>query len=254
MPSIADKLTIDTPEQITLEYEIAGPGSRFMALFVDLLIQFLAGLALFLSLTLLGVSFTALFSGANKWTIAILVFATFMLQWGYFVAFEILWKGQTPGKRQAEIRVINESGREASVYEAVTRNLLRSIDSLPGAYAVGAIVMFISPQNKRLGDYVAGTIVVHDRQPEDDGLFFNTKDDPSAALDCSEINAQDLAVLETFLQRRIDLPLDLRQRTAERLAEHFGRKCSVARESRPDNENFIELVVRGFRKSARLRK
>jgi uncharacterized RDD family membrane protein YckC len=254
MASVADKLTIDTPEQITLEYEIAGPGSRFMALFVDLLIQAIAMLLLFFAFLVMGVSFTLFFSAASKWTIAILVFAVFFMQWGYFVAFEILWKGQTPGKRQAGIRVINESGREASVYEAVTRNLLRSIDSLPGAYAVGAIVMFISPQNKRLGDYVAGTIVVHDRPPEDDGLFFNTKDEQSPAIDCSAVDVNDLNVLETFLQRRIDLPLDLRQRTAQKLADHFGQKCSVPPEARPDNENFLEIVVRGVRKNARMRR
>jgi uncharacterized RDD family membrane protein YckC len=254
MPSVAEKLTIDTPDQIALEYEIAGPGSRFMALFVDLLIQIIAMLVLFFALLVAGVSLSGLFTTANKWVLALLVLAGFSLQWGYFVSFEVLWKGQTPGKLQAGIRVINESGRQASLYEAVTRNLLRSIDSLPGPYAVGAIVMFISPQNKRLGDYVAGTIVVHDRSPEDDGLFFNTKDDAAQGIDCSAVDLNDLNVLETFLQRRIDLPLDLRQRTALKLADHFGQKCSVPRENRPDNENFLEAVVRGFRKSARLRK
>lgn len=94
---------------------------------------------------------------------------------------------------------------------------------------------------------------MHDRSPEEDALFFNTKDDESPAIDCSGVDINDLNVLETFLQRRIDLPLDLRQRTAERLSEHFGQKCSVAREYRPDHENFLELVVRCFRKSARMR-
>jgi len=167
------KLTIDTPEQITLEYEIAGPGSRFMALFVDLMIQTVAGIVLMIAVLIAGVTLSSLFV-AGTWTIALLVVFIFLLQWGYFAAFEIFWKGQTPGKRQTGIRVINETGREASVYEAIARNLLRAVDSLPGVYAVGAIVMFISPQHKRIGDYVAGTIVIHDRKPEDDAIFFNT--------------------------------------------------------------------------------
>jgi uncharacterized RDD family membrane protein YckC len=249
MPSFNDKLTIDTPEQIALEYEIAGPGSRFMALFVDLMIQVVVFLILIVLMLMLGVSMVATIgSESGKWTYALLIFGVFAVQWGYFVAFEIFWKGQTPGKRQAGIRVINESGREASVYEAVSRNLLRAVDSLPGMYAVGAIVMFISPQNKRLGDYVAGTVVVHDRKPEEDSIFFNTRSsDVVGDIDYRVLSVTDLQVLETFLQRRLDLPYDLRQQSAQRLADHFGEKCKVAKASRPDNENFLEIVVRGYR-------
>ena len=245
------KLTIDTPEQITLEYEIAGPGSRFMALFVDLMIQTVAGIVLMIAVLIAGVTLSSLFV-AGTWTIALLVVFIFLLQWGYFAAFEIFWKGQTPGKRQTGIRVINETGREASVYEAIARNLLRALDSLPGVYAVGAIVMFISPQHKRIGDYVAGTIVIHDRKPEDDAIFFNTtSQEVEDGIDYSSLKPSDLQVIETFLQRRLDLEQEVRLRTSTRLAQHFRQKCGISMELHPDNENLLEILVRGYRRSAR---
>ena len=245
------KLTIDTPEQITLEYEIAGPGSRFMALFVDLMIQTVAGIVLMIAVLIAGVTLSSLFV-AGTWTIALLVVFIFLLQWGYFAAFEIFWKGQTPGKRQTGIRVINETGREASVYEAIARNLLRAVDSLPGVYAVGAIVMFISPQHKRIGDYVAGTIVIHDRKPEDDAIFFNTtSQEVEDGIDYSSLKPSDLQVIETFLQRRLDLEQEVRLRTSTRLARHFRQKCGISMELHPDNENLLEILVRGYRRSAR---
>lgn len=251
--AFSHKLTIDTPEQISIEYEIAGLGSRFMVLFVDLSIQGLAAIVLTIVLAISGVSITGLLRRGNaNWTVATAIILVFLVQWGYFAIFEIVWKGQTPGKRNAGIRVINESGREASIYEAVARNLLRVIDSLPGAYAVGAVVIFLSPSNKRLGDYVAGTIVVHDHKPEKDTLFFNTDDrDIVATINYKALNAQDLQVIETFLQRRLDLQTEVRQRTAAKLASHFRQVCSAAETEHPDDENFLEVLVRGFRQSAR---
>jgi uncharacterized RDD family membrane protein YckC len=243
----SQKLTIDTPEQISLEYEIAGPGSRFMALFVDLMIQVIVGIVLLIVLAMAGFSI----GNHGTWVLALYVLGVFSLQWGYFAVFEIIWNGQTPGKRQAGIRVINESGRQASVYEAVARNLLRAVDSLPGVYAVGALVMFISPQHKRLGDYVAGTVVIHDRKPEDDAIFFNTGDQVVEGINYSVITPNDLHAIETFLQRRLDLDYEVRTRTAIRLAEHFRKKCEVADGSHQDNENLLELLVRGYRRSAR---
>lgn len=246
-------LSIDTPEQINLEYELAGPGSRFMALFVDLMIQLIAAIGILIVMGLSGIAFHP-FRGGRTWVLALTVLLIFSVQWGYFAIFEILWKGQTPGKRQAGIRVINESGREASVYEAVARNLLRVVDALPGPYAVGAIVMFLSPENKRIGDYVAGTVVVHDRKSDDEAIFFNTSsDDEAEAIHCAVLSTDDLQIMETFLHRRLDLPSEVRQKTAERLATHFRQKCKVPEGTHTDNENLLEILVRGFRRSGRFR-
>ena len=86
----------------------------------------------------------------------------FALYYGYFAAFEILWNGQTPGKRAAGIRVIKESGRPLSAAETIGRNLLRIVDQLPGFYAIGIVTSLLNAQNKRFGDFVAGSIVVRE--------------------------------------------------------------------------------------------
>lgn len=250
--AFADKLSIDTPEQIGLEYEIAGPGSRFMALFLDLMLQAIAAIVLFFVLLAIGVPVGLLGRVKSNWALAAIFLCLFLVQWGYFAAFEIAWKGQTPGKRQAGIRVINESGRQISYYEALTRNLLRVIDSLPTGYALGAVVMFLSPQHKRIGDFVAGTIVVHDRKLDKDTMFFNTAEtDVTDAVDYHALSAEDINLIETFLHRRLDLAPAVRRGTAAKLAGHFGEKCTVAQADRPDDENFLEILVRGFRRNAR---
>jgi hypothetical protein len=78
--------------------------------------------------------------------------------------FEIIWSGRTPGKRLAHVRVVKESGRAMTAYDAIARNVLRAIVFLPVMYGVGVLVMMLNRQSRRIGDYVAGTIVVHDRR------------------------------------------------------------------------------------------
>ena len=248
-----DKLIIDTPEQVQLEFPLAGIGSRFMALFVDSLIQFVAFFLLLILLAILGAG--AIFSPElGKWGLALYIFGVFLLYWGYFVVFETLWKGQTPGKRQAGIRVIRDSGREITAKEAIGRNLLRSIDLLPGFYAVGMLSIFLSSQNKRLGDYVSGTVVVHDRAPEESQPFWNTRsDDQTTFIGIEKITPEEIQMIEAFLLRRLDLPPSIRQQSAKRIADHLSAKIEASEDQKRDLENFLELVVRQFRKSARYR-
>jgi uncharacterized RDD family membrane protein YckC len=248
-----DKLIIDTPEQVQLEFPLAGIGSRFMALFVDSLIQLITLIVLLIVLAMLGSGFRVS-PEVGKWVFALYIFVGFLLYWGYFAIFEALWKGQTPGKRQAGIRVIRDFGREITAKEAIGRNLLRSIDMLPGVYAVGIASIFLSPQNKRLGDYVAGTVVVHDRPPQESHPFWNTREDSGSSFSGIEkITAQEIQMVETFLLRRLDLSPTVRQQSAKRIADHLCTKLEVSEQDKADLENFLELVVRQFRKSARYR-
>ena len=236
-----------------LEFPLAGIGSRFMALFVDSLIQLTALILLLITFAILGFGVSS-FPEMGKWAVAIYVLAFFLLYWGYFAIFEALWKGQTPGKRQAAIRVIRDSGRDITAKEAIARNLLRSIDLLPGMYAVGIFSIFVSQQNKRLGDYVAGTVVVHERRPEESQPFWNTKDDGSTAFPgIDKVTPEEVQMIETFLLRRLDLPPSVRAQSAKRIADHLLTKVEAQEEQKRDLENFLELVVRQFRKSARYR-
>lgn len=250
-----EKLTIETPEQIALEFPVAGLGSRGMALLVDSLIQ--------LAVVIVVVIFTAIVSpdlnlywvSASKWMTAIVIFVLFGLYWGYFAIFEVLWNGQTPGKRQAKIRVITASGRPINAFEAIARNFLRAIDS-QFAYAVGAIAIAVDKKNRRLGDMVAGTVVIHEVQEQGDSYWYSQKSaeaSPVSPEAISAMTAQEFQLIETFLNRRLDLPLDQRQQTAHNIADRMGARLNVAAADRSSPENFLEELSRRYRDSARFK-
>jgi uncharacterized RDD family membrane protein YckC len=157
-----DKLTIETPEQTVLEFEVAGVGSRFLALAYDTLLQILVGIGLLIIFLIAGVALPGA-TQSGIWFAAVIILAYFVLYFGYFAIFEVLWNGQTPGKKKEGLRVIKDSGRPITPAEAVGRNLMRIVDQLPAFYAVGICSVLLSRQNKRLGDFVTGTIVVHEK-------------------------------------------------------------------------------------------
>lgn len=182
-----------------------------------------------------------------------MVFAGFCVYWGYFAFFEALWSGQTPGKRHAGIRVINQTGRAISVFEAIARNFIRVIDSLPGMYGVGVIAMFLDSRNRRLGDMVAGTVVVHERKDEGQEPLWQSASPTGTLVSANlavKLSLQEFELIEAFLARRLDLPPEVRRDTAQRIALRIGDKLGVTPETRGADEDFLESVVRQFRDSA----
>src|ERR1700749_3266399 len=112
--------TIETPEQTRLEFPIAGIGSRFLAILLDFLIQGAAGFLITLILIVLG--FAGLYRSlplTGQWLAALTIGVVFLFHFGYFTVFEIVWRGQTPGKRMLHIRVIKNDGRPLSVTETI---------------------------------------------------------------------------------------------------------------------------------------
>jgi uncharacterized RDD family membrane protein YckC len=248
----SDKLIIDTPEQVHLEFVLAGVGSRFMAVFLDVLIEAALYLVLFL-LTLIWISGGLFSSTRSLWWNAILTLVIFCINWGYYAIFEVLWKGQTPGKRWAGIRVIKDSGRPINAFEAIARNLVRAIDFLPGFYGVGVVTMLLNSKNRRLGDYVAGTLVVHENSDREATLFFNTAKQTDFTLhQAAGLTVQEAELIETFLARRLEIPPEVRRFNAQRITEMISTRLKIPPEARPpDNENFLEFMVREFRSRAR---
>jgi uncharacterized RDD family membrane protein YckC len=249
-----DKLTIDTPEQIHLEFMLAGIGSRFMAAFLDTAIEVGLYLALFL-LSLLWTTGGLLGGNRSIWWDAFLTLIVFCINWGYFAIFEALWKGQTPGKRVAKIRVIKDSGRPINAFEALSRNLVRFIDFLPLFYGFGVVTMLLNAKHRRLGDYVAGTLVVHESSDSEAKIFFNTPARTEFTLhQAAGLTLQEAELIETFLARRLDIPVEVRRINAQRIADMIGARLKIPAESRPaDNENFLELMVGEFRSRAQYR-
>ena len=254
-----EKLTIETPEQIELEYPLAGIGSRFMAFFYDSLIQVILGLIVALILLFVQPDLGKYWPSAWNWVAALWIFFGFCMYWGYFAAFEALWNGQTPGKRKAGIRVIKDSGRPITAFEAIARNFMRVIDSMPGMYGVAVIAVFVDKQSRRLGDMVAGTVVVHDKKEESAQPFLNTSASEitatpaSSAAIANKLTLQELDVIETFLNRRLDLPPAIREQSARRIAEAIAAKLEVPVAERASDEKFLETVAREYRNTARFR-
>jgi hypothetical protein len=175
------------------------------------------------------------------------------LYWGYFAAFEILWNGQTPGKRQAKIRVISASGRPITVFEGIARNVMRAIDSL-GLYAVGAITCAIDKRNRRLGDMVAGTVVVHEVEEQSVSYWYG-QDRPASVPSVSQpvtgLTPQEFQLIETFLSRRLDIPNQQRLQSAQMIADRIGERLNVPKAERPVDEAFLEEVSRRYRDTVR---
>jgi len=250
-----EKLTIETPEQIELEFPVAGLGSRGMALLLDTLIQAVAVIAVLLFVDLVSSDLFRYWKTAGKWTEAIAIFFSFCLYWGYFAIFELFWNGQTPGKRQARIRVITASGRPITVFEAIARNFLRAVDSL-FFYMVGAIAIAVDKKNRRLGDMVAGTVVVHELQEQGDSYWYgqqNSETTPTSIEAITAMTGQEFHLIETFLNRRLDLPYDRRVATAKNIADRIGQRLNVPAADRTSPENFLEELSRRYRDHARFR-
>lgn len=248
-----DKLTIETPEQVHLEFVLAGLGSRFMAILLDSLIQ-IAGFVVLFILGSIFLAFHVFAAGTSNWAIALWILFFFCIYWGYFAVFEVVWKGQTPGKRWAGIRVIKDSGRPINTFEAISRNLLRAVDSLPAGYAAGVVTMLLNRRNRRLGDFVAGTLVVHESSDRESSIFFNTPQNSASVPQAAQLTLQQAELIEAFLARRLDIPETVRRQNAQKIADMMATSLAIPAESRPaDNENFLEILVKEFRNRARLR-
>jgi uncharacterized RDD family membrane protein YckC len=251
--SSADKLTIQTPEQTSLEFPLAGIGSRFLALAIDYLLQ-AAGYWVLAMIAIAAFSLATFAQRASLWTMAALVFVFFSIQLGYFAIFETIWNGQTPGKRWTHLRVIKDSGRPISAYDAILRNLLRIVDILPSLYATGVITMLISSENKRVGDYAAGTVVVHEKPLEGLDSVWNhssARVEVLPVMQVTQLTVEELRLVETFLDRRQSLAPDVRWSMARQIAAQLGERLKIPAEARPDSEKFLETLAEQRRNTAR---
>ena len=221
-------------------------------MFCDHLLQFIFVFAVVVIGGIVSVNLPAARS-AGVWILALYGLLFFCVYWGYFALFEAIWKGQTPGKRMASIRVIKDNGQPISTFDAIARNLMRAVDLLPGIYGVGCISMFLDARQRRLGDMVAGTVVVHDRKAEEVKPTWEAKPVENTEVmmpQCAALGAPELELIETFLHRRLDLPYDVRSATAERIAIHIAAKMQIMRDASGPNEDFLESIASQMRRGA----
>jgi uncharacterized RDD family membrane protein YckC len=245
-PAAGEKLIIETPEQTSIEFPLAGIGSRFLAVLIDTLIQIAVLIVLGLIFVGLGFSLSATGFGQSStaavWISAILIFVYFLLMYGYFMLFESIWNGQTPGKRLTHLRVIKDSGQPITAIDAVARNLLRLVDQLPFAYGIGVLCAWISPQSKRLGDYVAGTVVVHEKPFETVAPQWNAPARSAThQYGANRLTPEEFALVETFLSRRSALEAGVRYDTAASIVRRIESKLTLPPEGgKPSAEKLLE--------------
>jgi uncharacterized RDD family membrane protein YckC len=248
----AEKLTIETPEQTPLEFAIAGIGSRFLAMAIDTLIQIAVGIVIGIGGGMLLAFVESTHALSSLWIFAIAILFFLVLIYGYFAIFEAVWNGQTPGKRQMGIRVIKDSGRPITPSESVARNLLRLVDQLPTFYAVGVVSIALSKQNKRLGDFVAGTIVVREKSLQESRPVWQTPQAAASVTYGSErLTPEEFALVEAFLNRRSELDAEVRYRMASQIAARIQPKLSIPANESPSPEKLLEAVASERRATGR---
>lgn len=224
-----ETLIIETPERVPLAFSLASIGNRFLAAAIDHFLQYLSIIAIiWAALSAAGASLfnsgepgQDLFADAPKWVIAVLIIFVFFIFSSYFIFFEWLWNGQTPGKRLLKLRVIREDGRPITLWESVARNLLRVFDAVPGfilpIYSVGLITVFLSTRDQRVGDIFAGTVVIRERtddaptfaeafsNPVADAAFRRVQKQTAFKANIALLTQDEIEVVENLLRRRWDL-------------------------------------------------
>lgn len=246
-------VTVRTPESIAFHYELAGLGSRFLAVSIDFIIQLTVAIALLFLISLAGNRSTeiaaALHINAKQLAslfLALFSILSFLIFFGYFMAFEAFWNGQTPGKRLLGIRVVRDGGYPIDLGSSVLRNLIRVIEAFI-AYLPAAISALVSPQNKRLGDLAAGTIVVRDRAFEvtnpQTWLHGDGLSDAPRLTAVSALTAQEWALVDRYVERRASLPPAVAAATAARIAALLRPKLGTDAASLPDDAMLMRLFA-----------
>jgi uncharacterized RDD family membrane protein YckC len=251
-----ENLIIDTPEQIRLEFPLAGVGSRFLALAFDTVLQAGALSVLFgigYAVRRLG-ALSPSVAGFGTWAAAALVAAIFLVHSGYFAIFEAMWTGQTPGKRLVGLRVIDVSGRPVTVYAALIRNCIRILEA-PGIYAIAIASVLITRRQQRLGDLAAGTVVVHERL---EAPAVDTPSGPASAsmssparLGAHRLAPEEIVLIEGFLRRRGELDSWVRLNSARKIAQRMAATLELG--PIEDDERLLEQLAAEYRAVERYR-
>ena len=225
-------VAIETPEHVAFEYRLAGPARRGVAHLLDLLLCYggFGLVAVLILVAAIGTSFATELSGIAKASVGLLLVMFFFVQWVYFVLWEAL-RGTTPGKMALGLKVVTTSGRPIGFREAALRNLLRAADALPTAYVVGVVSQIATPRFQRLGDLVAGTMVIIPEKPSAKRPLVLYPPATAAELELFpnhiSLDPEERAALELFLRRRADLSVARCAQLAEMVAPFLAERYDI---------------------------
>lgn len=224
-PLLQERVEVETPELVVLSYDIAGVGSRVAAAIIDLLLVVVTSfaLSLFAARMVEGLPSYANVERATGWALAVVALAQFIALWAYYVLFEALADGRTPGKRLMHLRVVRDGGLSVTFGASAVRNLLRLLDLQPGiAGATGIISMILNREGKRLGDIIAGTLVVREQVLAPLANATPVAAAPAAVRAQAELTDAEFDVLDRFAERRAALDPERRAQFAAQLAQRFA--------------------------------
>lgn len=249
-------VTVRTPEAIAFYYELAGLGSRFLAWLVDTAIQLVVAVLIGIAAAV-GANRAASLASALSLSpkslastvVAVGIILAFALFYGYFIVFDKLWNGQTPGKRMLGIRVVRDGGYPVELAGSIIRNLIRIIEFwVLGFYFVSVISMLLSSENKRLGDYAAGTIVVRDRGLEvrDPRLWrkLGPSDGPGMSPLFDKLSPNEIAAVDRYVERRHTLNPKHAREAAAKIAAALRPKVAPELAALPDDDLLMRIAAR----------
>ncbi len=247
-----DRLTIETPEHIDLDYEVAGLGSRAIAALID---HIIIGLVLALGTIILTAVTDELFGGLDSDVGAALFgIVLYLMMCVYYTFFETIWNGQTPGKRLVGLRVVRVGGRPIGFGGSAIRNIIRLADFLPLLYGVGIMTMFFDRQTRRLGDMAAGAVTIKEtRALTLESLTAAVAQEVGGPLaenltipNLEVITLEDYRLLQSYLTQRLTLSLDTRRRLAGQLLH--GLQTRLGYPVYGDPEAFMLRLVAEYNK------
>lgn len=256
----SNHIKLETPESVELEFTLAGISNRAFALATDYVILGLTLLITFLLAILLTIIIAIIIASAFssqvgkeqflQWLWAIVALVEFTIYVGYFVFFETIWQGQTPEKKRFKIRVIRDDGRAERLPQAVLRALLRPIDDI---LFIGVFLITFAKKEKRIGDLIAGTVVIKVEQATKSANLLISKRAKYLAKKLkksTEINnllPEDFAIISDYLQRRNMMILRYQHKISHQLALQV--KEIIVLEDIPErysNNEFLEAVYLAY--------
>jgi uncharacterized RDD family membrane protein YckC len=240
---------IETPEHVCFHVPIAGPTARAAAWLLDALIR--AGILVFFAVlaSFGGLAIGDAVSGVSTGIILVLLF---VLEWGYYTFWEVVWNGSTPGKRAFDLRVVSVHGHPLRVGDSFLRNILRAADWLPSGYAIGLLSMAIDGRFRRLGDLLAGTmVVVEEKRTVASTIRIEPPPTPKELSNLPQrlpISGDELDALEHFLRRKDKIGAAREDELAGMVAPVFARRLGVRVN---DASRFLTLLYVRARGAAR---
>jgi uncharacterized RDD family membrane protein YckC len=248
--------SISTPENVDLHLELAGLGNRVYACLIDTLITYALCAGIWVIVWAISVGLGMALKGqasavAVGITVLVGLLASFFIMFGYYIVFEGFWAGQTPGKKLAQIRVIDSTGQPVTWFGVWGRNLMRIIDM--GLMFIGLIVMIVDKNERRLGDFAAGTLVIRERLPN--LTTSDIKVSPGAkesmeAIDIGRVTPQEYDLLISFLKRREKMARSQRPLVAKELEKHFRTTLGSDTISSDNSELYLERIYAAYQSRA----